>query len=93
MPPSTRKVLAVMKLDSSEARKSTALAISSGSANRPSGMCTSRRAARSGIVGEQFLQQGGVHRSGAQGVDPHALAGELDAQFAAHASTPPLEAE
>ena len=44
MPPSTKKVFAVMKLDSSEARNSTALAISSGSPNRPIGTCTSRRA-------------------------------------------------
>ena len=35
-----------MKLDSSEARNSTAFAISSGSPKRPIGTCTSRRAAR-----------------------------------------------
>jgi len=37
MPPSTRKALAVMKLDSSEARNSTALATSSGVPSRPTG--------------------------------------------------------
>jgi hypothetical protein len=40
-------VLAVMKEASSDARKQAAAAISSGSAKRPIGMCTSRRAARS----------------------------------------------
>src|SRR5665811_26963 len=58
MPPSTRKVDAVMKLDSSEARNSTALAISSGSANRPSGTWTNRRAARSGSLANKSCNKG-----------------------------------
>ena len=31
-----------------------------------------------GILGEQLLQQGGVDRTGAEGVHPDALPGELD---------------
>ena len=58
MPPSTRKVLAVTKLDSSEARNSTALAISSGSAKRPIGTCTSRLAARSSSLANSSLSSG-----------------------------------
>ena len=46
MPPSTRNSEAVRNEESSEARKATAAAISSASAKRPIGMCTSRRAAR-----------------------------------------------
>jgi len=52
MPPSTRKVLAVMKEASSDARKQAAAAISSGSAKRPIGMCTSRCAARSASLAD-----------------------------------------
>jgi hypothetical protein len=58
MPPSTRKVFAVMKLDSSEARNSTAFAISSGSAKRPIGTCTRRRAARSGSLANSSCSSG-----------------------------------
>src|SRR4029453_3666317 len=58
MPPSTRNVFAVMKLDSSEARKSTAFAISSGSANRPTGTCTRRRAAFSGSLANSSWSRG-----------------------------------
>ena len=43
IPPSTRNVEAVMNEASSLARNTTADAISSGSANRPIGTCTSRR--------------------------------------------------
>ena len=48
MPPSTMNCDAVMKLESSEARNSTAAAISCGSASRPIGMCTSCRSTLSG---------------------------------------------
>src|SRR6476661_4212866 len=58
MPPSTRKVEAVMKLDSSEARKSTALAISSGSPKRPIGTWTRRRAARSSSLAKSSWSSG-----------------------------------
>jgi len=58
MPPSTKKVEAVIKLDSSEAKNKTALAISAGSANRPSGTCTSRRWARSGSVANSSCSKG-----------------------------------
>ena len=50
MPPSTRNVDAVTNEASSLARNATAAAISSGSAKRPVGMCTRRRAARSGSL-------------------------------------------
>ena len=84
MPPSTRNVDAVMNDASSLARNATAAASSSGSANRPIGTCTSRRCRPLGILGEQLLQQRGVHRSGAQRVDPDALPGELHAELARH---------
>jgi hypothetical protein len=50
MPLSTRNVDAVMNDASSLARNATAPAISSGSANRPIGTWTRRRAARSGSL-------------------------------------------
>ena len=84
MPPSTRNVDAVTNEASSLARNATAAAISSGSANRPIGMCTRRRAARSGSLGEQLLEHRRAHRPRAQRVDPDALAGELHAELAAH---------
>ena len=78
MPPSTRKVEAVTNGAPSLARKALPPAISSGSAKRPIGMCTSRQAARARGRGEQLGEQRGVDRPGAQGVDPDVLAGELD---------------
>ena len=50
MPPSTRKVEAVMYDDSSDARNRTALASSTASAKRPIGTWTIRRAACSGSL-------------------------------------------
>ena len=47
-----------MNDDSSEARNSTAFAISSGSAKRPIGTCTSRRAARSASLANSSLSSG-----------------------------------
>src|ERR1019366_805460 len=58
IPPSTMNCDAVMKLDSSLARNSTALAISSGSANRPTGMWARRRAARSRSVANSSWSSG-----------------------------------
>ena len=74
MPPSTRKVDAVMNDESSLARNATAAAISSGSAKRPMGTCTSRRCRAFGVGREQLLEQGRVHRPGAERVHPDALA-------------------
>src|SRR4029453_12528388 len=34
------------------------------------------------VLGEQLLEQGGVDRAGAEGVDPNVPAGELDAELA-----------
>src|SRR5699024_10156955 len=48
IPPSTVNVLAFTDDASSLARNATAAAISSGSANRPPGTCTSRRCAAAG---------------------------------------------
>ena len=90
MPPSTRNVLAVMNEESSEARNSTALAISSGSPKRPIGTCTSRRAARSGSLANRSRSSGVLTGPGAQRVDPDALAGELHAQLAGHREHPAL---
>ena len=84
MPPSTRKVLAVMKLDSSEARKSTALAISSGSPKRPIGTCTSRRAARSTSLANSSLSSGVFTGPGHSAFTRIALAGELHPELATH---------
>lgn len=58
MPPSTRKSVAFTKEESSLARNATAAAISSASANRPTGMCTSRRAARSGSLANSSWSRG-----------------------------------
>ena len=58
MPPSTMKVDAVTKLDSSEPRNSTALAISRTSAKRPAGTCTSRRAAATGSLANSSWSNG-----------------------------------
>ena len=82
MPPSTRKVDAVMNDESSEARNAAAAAISEASPKRPIGMCTSRRAARSGSLAKSSCEQRRVDRSRAERVHPHALAGELHAELA-----------
>ena len=78
------RATAVMNDASSLARNATAAAISSGSANRPIGTCTSRRAARSGSLAKSSMQQRRGDRAGAERVDPDALAGELHAQLAGH---------
>src|ERR671918_506907 len=84
MPPSTRNVDAVMNDDSSEARKSTAFAISSGSPNRPIGTCTNRRAARSSSLANSSFSSGVFTGPGAERVDAHAAARELHAELARH---------
>ena len=66
-----------MKLDSSEARKSTAFAISSGSPNRPIGTCTSRRAARSASLAKSSFSSGVL-----TGPGHSAMTRELGVQFA-----------
>ena len=73
-----------MNDDSSEARNSTAFAISSGSPKRPIGHVHEAARGPLGVLGEQLLEQRGVHRAGAQRVDAHALAGELHAELAGH---------
>ena len=58
MPPSTRNVVAVMKDESSLARKATAAAISSGAPKRPIGTWTSRRCARSASLAKRSRSSG-----------------------------------
>lgn len=58
IPPSTRKSVAFTNEESSLARNATAAAISVGSANRPTGMCTRRRAARSGSLANSSWSSG-----------------------------------
>jgi hypothetical protein len=72
-----------MKEASSLARKVTAAAISSASANRPHRDVHEPPGRALRIRGEQLPQQRRVHRARAQRVDPDALAGELHAQLAA----------
>ena len=75
--------MAVTKLDSSLARKSAALAISSGLAEAAHRHVDEAfRGAVSGSVGEQLLQQRRVDRARAERVDPHPAAGELDPELA-----------
>src|SRR5215207_6592781 len=42
------------------------------------------------VLGEQLLEQRGVHRAGAQSIDADPLAGELDAELARHGEHPSL---
>ena len=84
MPPSTRNVEAVMNEASSLARNATAAAISSGSAKRPMGTWTRRRAARSGSLANNSFSMRGVHRSRAQGIDADTVAGELHTELPRH---------
>ena len=84
MPPSTRNVDAVMKLDSSLARNSDGVGdlVGVGEAAHRDVHQPPGRPLR--VLGEQLAQQRGVDRPGAQRVDPDALAGELHAELAAH---------
>ena len=54
----TASFVAVTNDESSLARNATAAAISSGSANRPTGTCTRRRAARSGSLAKSSCSSG-----------------------------------
>ena len=73
-----------MNDESSQARKAAAAAISGASPKRPIGMCTRRRAARSGSLAKSSCEQRRVDRPRAQRVDPHPLASELHAELARH---------
>ena len=73
-----------MKDESSEARKAAAAAISLASPKRPMGMCTRRRAARSGSLAKSSWSNGVLTGPGHSAFDPHPLAGELHAELAGH---------
>src|SRR6516225_1558548 len=92
MPPSTRKVDAVMNDASSLAKNATVAAISSGSANRPSGTWTSRRAARSGSLANSSLSSGVLTGPGHSAFTRIPLRAYCTPSSRDIASTPPLDA-
>jgi hypothetical protein len=92
MPPSTRNVEAVMNDASSLAKNATAAASSSGSANRPIGTCTSRRAARSGSLANSSCSSGVFTGPGHSALTRIPLRANCTPSSRDMASTPPLEA-
>src|SRR4051794_22495486 len=90
MPPSTRKVAAGMEEASSLARNVTAAAISSGSAKRPIGTCTRRRAARSGSLANSSLSIGVLTGPGHRALTRMPSLANCTASSRLMASTPPL---
>ena len=82
-----------MKLDSSDARKSTAFAISSGSPKRPIGTCTSRRAARSSSLANSSLSSGVLTGPGHRALTRMPSRANCTPSSRVIASTPPLDAE
>src|SRR6266545_1245656 len=90
MPPSTRNVLAVMNEASSLARNATAAAISAGSANRPIGTCTSRRAARSGSLANSSISSGVATGPGHSALTRMPSRANCTPSSRVIASTPPL---
>ena len=73
-----------MKDESSDARNAAAAAISVASPKRPMGMCTSRRAARSGSLANNSCSNGVFTGPGHSALTAHALPGELDAELPRH---------
>src|SRR5258706_11361719 len=92
MPPSTRNCDAVMNDESSLARNATAAAISSGSANRPSGTCTRRRAARSGSLANSSRSSGVFTGPGHSALTLMPSRANCTPSSRLMASTPPLDA-
>ncbi len=92
MPPSTRKVDPVMNDESSLARNATAAASSSGSANRPIGTCTSRRAARSGSLANSSCSSGVFTGPGHSALTRIPCRANWTPSSRDIASTPPLDA-
>ena len=92
MPPSTRNVDAVMNDASSLARKATAAAISSASAKRPAGMCTSRRAARSGSLANSSCSSGVLTGPGHRALTRMPSRANCTPSSRLIARTPPFEA-
>ena len=89
-PPSTRKFDAVMNDASSLARNATAAAISDGSAKRPSGTCTSRRAARSGSFANSSMSSGVATGPGESAFTRTPWRANCTPSSRVIASTPPL---
>ena len=77
---------------SSLARNATAAAISSGSANRPIGTCTSRRAARSGSAANSSCSSGVLTGPGQSAFTRIPSRANCTPSSRLIASTPPLEA-
>ena len=92
IPPSTRNVEAVMKDASSLARNATAAAISSGSAKRPIGTWTIRRAARSGSFAKSSCRSGVLTGPGQRAFTLMPSLANCTPSSRDNASTPPLEA-
>src|SRR5271154_5453541 len=92
MPPSTRKVDAVMKDESSEAKKAAAAAISVASPKRPMGMWTRRRAARSGSLAKSSCSSGVFTGPGHSALTRTPWRGKKTPSPPDKARTPPLEA-
>ena len=79
-----------MKDASSLARNATAAAISSGSANRPIGTCTSRRAARSGSLANSSISSGVATGPGHSALTRMPSRANCTPSSRVIASTPPL---
>ena len=77
---------------SSLARNATAAASSSGSANRPIGTCTSRRAARSGSLANSSCSSGVLTGPGHSALTRIPLRAYWIPSSRDIASTPPLDA-
>src|SRR6266545_7066718 len=90
MPPSTTNCEAVMNEASSLARNATAAAISSGSAKRPIGTCTSRLAARSGSLAKSSMSSGVATGPGQSALIRMPSRANCTPSSRVMASTPPL---
>ncbi len=81
-PPSTASTLPLTKLEASEARKTAAPAISSGSATRPRALARVNRSLSSGL--QQHSGECGANQARSDGVDPDAPGAELAGQNPGH---------
>jgi hypothetical protein len=92
-PPLTLRVWPVMYAASSEAKKATALAMSSGAAKRRNGIASGEALAQLGVVAAHRGEQGGVGGAGADDVDSHLVAGHSRAIVLEKAMIAPLAPE
>ena len=84
MPPSTRKVLAVMNDGLVRGQEQHRVGHLDGLGEPAHRDVHEAPRGPLGVAREQLLQQRGVHRSRAERVDAHAVAGELHAELARH---------